>query len=72
MVEDSLKKGKQFPRGEELLAAGELSPAIINSLLLDLSWRPPMHKGVRHNGSRLEKPCHISKEEGRTSEQVAP
>lgn len=66
------EEGQTIPKGEELLAAGELSPAIINSLLLDLSWRPPMHQGVRHDSSRLEKPCHISRQKGGTSEQVAP
>lgn len=66
------EEGQTVPKGEELLAAGELSPAIINSLLLDLSWRPPVHKGVRPGGSRLEKPWHISREEGGTSGQVAP
>lgn len=31
------EEGQTVPKGEELLAAGTLSPAIISSLLLDLS-----------------------------------
>lgn len=41
------EEGQTVPKGEELLAVRDLLPAIINSLLLDLSWRPPVHNNMR-------------------------
>lgn len=66
------EEGQTVPEGAEPVAAGALLPAIINSLLLELSWGPPAHNNIRSVGScGGRSPAPSQREEGATPCKVA-